>query len=58
MPDAHLYSVDGKYSFYQQGEYFYSAENNECVFYQHGDHFYSTKTNEPLSMRAEDISTR
>jgi hypothetical protein len=34
MADANLYSVDGKWSFYQQGKYFYSADTNECVLYQ------------------------
>jgi hypothetical protein len=48
MPDAYLYSVDGKYSFYQEGQYFYSAQDNECEFYQCGDHFYSMETDETL----------
>jgi hypothetical protein len=48
MAGVHLYSTDGKYSFYQNGKYFYSTDNNECVFYQQGDYFYSMKTNETL----------
>jgi hypothetical protein len=44
MADANLYNMDGKYSFYQNGKYFYSTDNNECVFYQNGDYFYSMKT--------------
>ena len=46
MADANLYSMDGKHSFYQNGKYFYSAENGECVFYQQGTSFYSTTTRE------------
>ncbi|MFY9835684.1 MAG: hypothetical protein WAK55_04310 [Xanthobacteraceae bacterium] len=46
MADANLYSMDGKHSFYQNGKYFYSAENGEYVFYRQGTSFYSTKTRE------------
>jgi hypothetical protein len=48
MADANLYSMDGKYSFYQNGKHFYSADNNECVFYQQGDYFYSMKDGQTL----------
>lgn len=48
MADANLYSTDGKYSFYQKGKYFYSAETGECAFYQQGDCFYAMKNSETL----------
>jgi len=48
MADTNLFSMDGKYSFYQNEKYFYSADSGECVFYQNGDYFYSTKSSETL----------
>ena len=48
MADANLYSIDGKWSFYQQGKYFYSADGGECVFYQQGNHFYAMKGGQTL----------
>lgn len=48
MADAYLYSVDGNYSFYQSGKYFYSADRGECVFYQQGKYFYSMKDGQTL----------
>lgn len=48
MSDANLYSMAGEYSFYQRGEYFYSAKTNECELYQRGEYLYSFKTYECL----------
>ena len=41
MADANLYSTDGKHSFYQNGDYFYSMKTGETLFYPSGKHLYS-----------------
>ena len=48
MPDANLYSMDGKHTFYQRGKYLYAIENGGRVFYQQGKYFYSVKGMEKL----------